>query len=158
VFAAGLPNRANSDLFPVAPEVGALAPPIEIRDLANQPFSLAALHGSPVILNFWAAWCGPCITEMPMLEAAYAAYRRDGLRLIAVDAGEPVQTVLDWKAANHLTFDFLIDQSGAIAADYQVRGYPTTYFISRSGTITHITNGPLTQSELDAAIRSLLAP
>jgi cytochrome c biogenesis protein CcmG/thiol:disulfide interchange protein DsbE len=158
VLAAGLPERTNGSQSQIAPEVGALAPLIDSRDLAGQPFSLVSLRGQPVILNFWATWCGPCITEMPMLQAAYEVHRHDGLRLIAIDAGEPPQTVLDWKTAQHLTFEFLIDHDGKIASDYQLRGLPSTYFIAPDGQIVYIAYGPLTDHDLDTALSKLLAP
>ncbi len=156
VLAAGLPDRTGGSQTLVAPEIGAQAPPITASDLSGNPVSLTALRGTPVILNFWATWCGPCITEMPMIQSAYETYQQTGLRILAINANEPVNRVLAWKTDHRLTFDFLIDH-GQISDQYEVRGLPSTYFISRTGQITHITYGPLTASELDAAIHDLLA-
>lgn len=105
VLSAGLPDRSRANAIyvispqdtPVAPEVGAVAPPIEAADLNGRHISLAAQRGSPVVVNFWATWCGPCITEMPMIQTAYEQYRAQGLRVIGVNSNETPAEVMNWQ-------------------------------------------------------------
>jgi thiol-disulfide isomerase/thioredoxin len=164
VLAAGLPERGRSNAIlpigpretPVAPEVGALAPPIEIQSLNGTHFSLAALRGNPIIVNFWATWCGPCIVETPMLQAVYEKFRSDGLRIIGIDVRESPAEVMDWQAKFGITYDLVIDRDGRLNNLYQVRGLPTTYFIERDGVIRDIVRGPLDGSGLESRVRDLL--
>ena len=163
VVSAGLPDRSRANAVydnpqdtPVAPEVGAAAPPFETTDLSGKPVSLAALRGSPIVVNFWATWCGPCITEMPMIQQAYEQYQLQGLRVIGVDANETPAEVKRWQMRFGLTYDLVMDQDSRIANAYRVRGLPSTYFIGRDGVIRQIAYGPLTETAFQAAIADLL--
>jgi thiol-disulfide isomerase/thioredoxin len=167
IVAAGLPDRAEANRFTllggaaetdgaiVAAEVGAVPPPFTTRLIDGRPFDLRSLKGSAVILNFWATWCGPCITEMPALQAAYEKYEGDGLRVIGIDAGEVVDEVIAWKVRQHLTFDIAIDD-GTLMGWYRVRGLPSSYLIGRDGKIKQIIFGQL-PSKLDPLISDILA-
>lgn len=164
VLTAGLPDRARVNAVfqvrpgetPIAPEVGALAPPIEGQDVRGQRFSLAALRGSPVVINFWATWCGPCVAEMPALQAAYEAHRADRLHIVGIDLDEPAADVLNWLEHFGLTHEIVIDRSGRLSALYLVRGLPSTYFVGRDGIIREIAYGPLSDRQIKAAIQGLL--
>jgi len=155
VWTAGLPDpaRVNAVLpiqpgqTPVAPEVGAIAPGFDKPDVSGQRLSLVGLRGVPVLLNFWATWCGPCVTETPLLQAAYEANQADGLRVIGIDANEPLADVLVWQTRFRVSYDLLIDD-GLIAALYRIRGLPSSYFIGRDGVIRYIVFGPLSETEL----------
>src|SRR5690349_19241673 len=124
VLSAGLPDRAQANAqnlsvpgaLPVAPEIGALAPPLEAVNMANQQVSLAALRGHPVIVNLWATWCGPCVAETPLLQAAYAAHHSGGLRIIGVDAQESLADLAAWKARFGVTYDLVTDTTGQLNA------------------------------------------
>ena len=163
VWTAGLPDRATvnasvlsgADNQPVAPELGALAPPFKLSTTSGAAISLSDLHGTPIVLNFWATWCGPCLAETPMIQAAYDAHHAAGLLVIAVDSSEPLQDVLAWKSRFALTYDIVID-NGSLADLYQLRGLPTTFFIGRDGVIQQIVYGSLTDQSLDSAISVLM--
>lgn len=158
VLHAGLPARAafTGQLLPgglvAAPEIGALAPPIEGTTPDGQTRRLADWRGRPVIVNFWATWCGPCRAEMPQFQALYDRYQSRGLHILAINLGETAAAVQNWTRALGLTFDIVLDPDGETAARYQLRGQPSTYIISPTGTITHIFYGPATFEILQAAI------
>lgn len=158
---AGLPERAlyTGVLIEIgqviAPEVGALAPPFAAATL-NGRLNLGDLRGAPLILNFWATWCEPCLVEMPYLQSIYEQYRSRGLRLVAVNLGEVRATVAAWVQQNRLTFDIAFDPNGAIATAYRLRGQPSTFVIAPTGDITHIFYGPVVGGQLEAAIAPFL--
>lgn len=165
LIAAGLPDRAvvnavypiQVGALPVAPETGALAVPLSTIDVSSaQPLSLAAWRGSPILVNFWATWCVPCEAETPLLQAAYARYQPDGLKIIGLDVGETPDAVLAWRARRGVTYNVAIDGNGRLMSLYRVRGLPTTFFIGRDGVIQQIQYGPLNAAGLDSAISSLL--
>jgi thiol-disulfide isomerase/thioredoxin len=157
---AGLPERAQftgqviPGQLPVAPEIAAVAPSFEIPSLANGSLRLSDLRGNPLVINFWATWCEPCRVEMPTLQKVYESYQNQGLRILAVNLGEPANAVSNWVQTLGLTFDVLLDQDGHTAALYHLRGQPSTYIVSPDGIIVQIFYGPVDETSL----RNTLAP
>jgi thiol-disulfide isomerase/thioredoxin len=162
VTSTGLPPRSGVFLVPgqtpIAPDVGALAPPIMAFDLLNRRFSLWELRGSPVILNFWATWCAPCVIEMPRLQAAHERFRGQDLRVVGINVNDPPADVLTWTRQAGIRYDLLIDHDGRLSYLYQVRTLPLTVFIGRDGLVREVVRGEVSQAALDAAITRLLTP
>ncbi|MFW5691267.1 MAG: TlpA family protein disulfide reductase [Chloroflexota bacterium] len=161
---AGLPQRADFTGYrlagavrPVAPEPDALAPPFTLDALNGEPVTLWDLRGQPVVVNFWATWCAPCLAEMPELQALYDAHAADGLRVLAVNLGEPADAVRAWADALGLRFDMLLDPSAATAQRYYLRGYPSTFIVSPGGVIVRVFHGPVRMADLQAALTPYLA-
>lgn len=163
IYAAGLPLRldyasylAYSDGLLAAPEIGARAPLFNLPRLAGPNLELAELNGSPVVINFWATWCAPCREEMPALQQIHEDYYEAGLRVLGINAGETASVVQRWRDAFNLEFDLLLDTNQVTAAHYRLRGYPTTYVVSPEGVITHVFHGPVSASNLRAALAPFL--
>lgn len=163
IATAGLPERAAftgqilADDLLVAPEINAIAPPFTAPTLSGQSLNLLELRGTPVIINFWATWCEPCGVEMPALQTIYDQYRERGFRLVAINLGETPAAVRHWAQKLGLTFDLVLDKRGDIAAQYHLRGQPSTYILSPAGTITHIFYGPVTVATLQTALDAYFA-
>jgi thiol-disulfide isomerase/thioredoxin len=107
---------------------------------------LSALRGHPVVVNFWATWCVPCKTEMPLLEAV--AQETDAAFLV-VDLEEDapaVRAFLDHLAVTHLSP--LLDTDGAVFRRWGVISLPTTFFVDRDGTVRAVEIGPLTRERV----------
>ena len=151
------PTDNNSPVLdPILP--GSLAPDFKLVDaVTNQPVTLSEFYGKPVILNFWATWCGPCKVEMPHLQDAHTSYSKSDLIILAINYGEDPKTVLSFASDLGLTFRTLLDETAAIQSQYQVRGYPTTVFVNPDGTISHTHIGMLESSMLIQQIDKLLA-
>jgi peroxiredoxin len=141
-----------------APQAGEPAPPFLLTDLQGKEIGLAQYRGQPVMLNFWATWCAPCIVEMPELQAAYAAHGEDGLVILGLNRDEEQAIVSDF-LANDLTisidFPILLDEHAAVADSYGVLNMPTTYFIDREGNVSAVHRGPLTQKQIEAYLADL---
>ncbi len=153
-------NRVPADTVAAqqlpAPAVGHPAPLFETALLSGERFSLAAQRGTPVVLNFWATWCGPCRNEMPALERAAQRYAGH-VDFVGVDEGEDAPTIQAFVDELGLTFPIALDQKQAIGADlYNVNGLPTTYFVDAEGTIRRIWMGEMNSIILEEGIAEIL--
>jgi peroxiredoxin len=124
-----------------APNVGKHAPDFVLPGLDGVKIKLSDLRGKPVVVNFWATWCGYCIVEMPLLQQAYDANKDKGLVILAVNDGETSARAEEFIQANGYTFTVLLDFYGDVVPFYKVRGLPTTFFIDKEGVIRDIRVG-----------------
>jgi peroxiredoxin len=138
-----------------APVVGATAPSFALATLDGQRVDLRALRGTPLVLNFWATWCEPCRTEMPLLQSRYEAGRSAGLRILAINFDEPEPQVRSFVDELGLTFDILLDPGAYVQDLYRVRGYPTTFFVDARGVIRGHKVGAMEASELEAFLADI---
>lgn len=138
-------------------KVGDAAPDFSLQDLNGETVKLSQFRGRPILINFWATWCGPCRLEMPEIEAAYRAYREQGFIVLAVDVQEPPEDVRAFVDELGLSFVPLLDAAGAVFDLYQVRALPTSYFIDRQGRISAVHLGPMTGEQVRGYVEGLLA-
>lgn len=115
--------------------IGNLAPDFKLKSLEGQAFSLGSVQGKPVLLNFWATWCGPCRFEMPLLQDIYEEYSGKGVVLVAVDIGESASKVDKFMRSEGLSLPVLLDTKSEVAAKYNIVAIPTTFFIDKDGII-----------------------
>ncbi|MBX6353622.1 MAG: TlpA family protein disulfide reductase [Thermoflavifilum sp.] len=120
--------------------------------------SLSALRGKPVVLNFWASWCGPCNEEQPLLNQAATQYGGQ-VQFIGVNVtvGDNVSHVQAFIRQHSVTYPVLLDPRGTVSTLYQVSALPTTLFIDSSGRIVDRVTGALTQTALDQEMKRLTA-
>ena len=144
------------DAGPRGASIGSQAPEFAVADLDGNPIRLADLRGRPVIVNFWASWCGPCVDEFPLLDAAAARHRADGLALVGIvfrDNSEAARAFMqrmgaEWPAA--------MDPGEEIAERYGIYGPPETFFIGPDGVVAARQIGPLTGADLERHLNSIL--
>ena len=114
---------------------GATLPAFQFFTADNQARTLADYRGRGVVLNLWATWCGPCVAELPTLDALAAAVAADDIVVLPLssDAGgaASVRAFFDGHDIDHLPV--LLDPGGAITQAWQVPGIPTTVIFDRSG-------------------------
>ena len=137
---------------------GQLAPAFRVPDPDGNTISLQDYQGRPVIINFWATWCGPCRQEMVVLQAAYEAHKAAGLTILAVseDQQDRIETVRAYWAALGLTFLLLLDPDGSVAVLYGVLFLPSTVFVHPSGAVVAVHFGPLTQTQIEQHLKAIL--
>jgi cytochrome c biogenesis protein CcmG, thiol:disulfide interchange protein DsbE len=137
-----------------APKVGAAAPAFTLQRLGGDGrVDLASLRGRPVVINFWASWCGPCKGEAKVLESAWTAYRGKGVAFLGVDYHDVTSDAEHFVAAHALTFPMLEDGSGSITeSKYGVTQVPETFVLDRAGKIVVHVPGPVTTESLRAAL------
>jgi len=114
-----------------------LAPDFQLQGIDEQTVSLSSLRGRPVMLNFWATWCGPCRAEMPFIQAVFEGeeWTQQGLVILAINVGETSSKAKKFMEDNGLSFHVLLDTDTSVAKDYNIRGIPTTFFIDKNGII-----------------------
>ena len=98
--------------------------------------ALEGYRGRFIMLYFWATWCPFCTREMPStIETIHREFRDQGLVVLAINLGEPRAVVAPWVEQRHLTFPILLDEGGAVAGAYRVRGTPTVVLVDRQGRL-----------------------
>ena len=138
---------------PTAVKVGDLAPEIDLPSLNGDQITLSKLQGHPVLVNFWATWCGPCRQEFPTFVRKYKQYQDQGLVIVAVNTGDPNSDdgVLTFARNTLVNFPIVRDLDERLARMYNVRGLPTSIFIDRKGIVRDIVvGGPMEDATIDS--------
>lgn len=140
------------------PNVGDVAPDFTLKNPKGEKISLSDFKGQPVLINFWATWCGPCRIEMPIIEDMYQKYQDEGFVVLAVDVEESITVVRSFVDSMGLTFPILLDYRGEIAnGRYRIRAFPTSYFVGRDGKVTAAHRGMMTEQIMQRYMDQVLA-
>ena len=136
-----------------------LAPDFEMVDRDGNRIKLSDMRGKPVVLNFWASWCGPCKSEMPDFEEAYKEYGDDiTFMIVNLTDGknETVDTAQAFIDSQGYTFPVYFDTDSNGAAAYGVSSIPVTYFIDAQGYLVAYGRGALNGETLKSGIDMLI--
>ncbi len=131
-FAATLPLRQNT-------------PPMSttILDKDGKPLSLNVFRGTPILVNFWATWCPPCVAELPALDRASDTLAGDvKILLISVDRGGSKKALPFLQEHSIGRPHFAFDANGALSREMGVRGLPTTFLVTASQQHCWVYEGP----------------
>ena len=144
---------------PAPPKVGGPAPAFSLGRLdGSGKRDLASLRGHPVVLNFWASWCGPCKREAPALEQLWHRYRGKGVVFVGVDSNDAASDARRFLRAHGITYPTVHDARGLVAANrYNVGDLPVTYFIDKQGRLVDSpVLGPVSEKQFADAFRRRL--
>lgn len=135
------------------------APDFTVYDIDGNSHKLSDFRGKPVILNFWATWCGYCQVEMPDFEEKFKQYGQDVhfIMLNVTDgAQETVETASSFIAEQGYTFPVYYDTDLTATSAYNTSGLPVTYFIDAEGNFVAWQQGMMTAETLQIGIDMLL--
>ncbi len=156
-------NQTTGGAPPPSPKEGFSAPTFSLETLnaekSTTKVSLTDYRGQVVMINFWATWCTPCREEMPAIQSVYEDYQGQGLVVLAVNTTyqDNEYDVKGFVAEYNLSFSILLDRSGDVSQQYQLRGLPSTYFIDRRGVIqTVIVGGPMKDTTIRSIVEAML--
>ena len=156
----GLVTQSTADTDPeeTAAEANA-APDFTVYDAEGNAYRLSDFRGKPVVLNFWASWCGPCKSEMPDFEEACKEYGEE-IHFVMVNltdgSQETVKTASAFIASQGYTFPVYYDTDMDAAITYGIYAVPVTYFIDANGSVVTYAQGALSASNLQKGIDLLL--
>ena len=130
----------GKDVHPV--REGDPAPEITLQTTDGETMSLSSLRGTPVMVNFWATWCGPCRIEMPLFINAHDSHG-DDLVVLGVNSQEDPETVTRYVDAMGISFPVILDRDGQTSLVYRVRALPTTFFVDADGIVVRAHRGAI---------------
>jgi len=141
---------------PTPTKVGNVAPDFTLVDLDGTEVRLSDLRGRPVIVNFWASWCGPCVEEFPLLRAAADEHADDGLVVLGIVYQDRSESARAFMANHGGTWQALMDPGETVARAYNIFAPPETYFVGRDGRIAARHIGQFTAASLEDAVAAIM--
>ncbi len=114
---------------------GDLAPDLKLKALDSRQYSLSDFRGKVVLLNFWASWCGPCVSEMPALQRLHDQLKDQGFSVVAVGIDDEESALLEFQQKFGLSFPVLVDSDGTSKSSYKTSGVPESFIIDASGKL-----------------------
>lgn len=138
-------------------EVGQEAPKFSAPLLGGDgDFALADVRGQPVVLNFWASWCGPCKEEAPMLKRAERLYGEQ-VAIVGVNTRDSESRALAFVEAYEIgELTHVVDEGQRLYDDYGLTGQPETFFLDGEGRLIEHVQGPLTDDTLFSVLDVLV--
>ena len=130
-----------------------------LHDYDDKPFAFESLRGKPLIVNFWARWCGPCKKEIPELAAAHDKYAQKGLVVVGIALDDKVEATKDFARAYEMRYTGLLAKEGGPALMQAVGNpkavVPYTLVIDRKGNVVSTRLGAMSHAEIEAAAKQV---
>lgn len=125
-----------------------------LRGMPEGSFDLAALEGTPAVVNFWASWCVPCLFEAPVLEEAWPGLRRDGVLLVGVSTQDTPHAAGRFLDYFHSTYPNLVDDDDVAVGPWSLGRLPQTFFVTADGEIAARVTGSISPGLIEQGARA----
>lgn len=149
--------ESNADVGPASPVLppGEAAPDFSLPDRSGRLYSLANFRGRPLLIDFWATWCGPCRQTMPEVQRLHREYGRE-LQVVGINIEGNTPDVLSYLDEGGYTFPVLFDSGNwdsIVATSYGVSSIPRTFLIDRNSRVLYAGHPQgLTEEQIRSAI------
>lgn len=140
-----------------APRIGFKAPSFALNGLDEKKYTLPLAERKPMVINFWASWCGPCQEETPEFVRLYQKYHGK-IEVYGVNGtgSDSIDHVNKFVGDFHVPYPVLLDLDNKVSDRYEVIGFPTTYFVDRNGVIVDKVVGMVDSATLESKIQQLV--
>jgi thiol-disulfide isomerase/thioredoxin len=157
----GSPNSAEDDAAADAKAAGKAAPlDFTLKDMNGVDVKLASFKGKPIIVNFWATWCGPCRAEIPSLVELQTQYGAEGkdVVILGISVDDPIEKLKPYAAQMKMNYPVLVGNGRDDVQDAfgPLWGIPVTVFIDREGRIAKKHSGIASKEQFEQEIKALL--
>jgi cytochrome c biogenesis protein CcmG/thiol:disulfide interchange protein DsbE len=138
-----------------SPLEGQMAPDFSLEVIAGgdtgNRIKLSALAGKPVVLDFWASWCGPCKQQMPIVDAVARKHAAD-VTFVGVNTSDSREDAEQYLRSKELAYTMVYDDGSRVGTSYGVRGIPTMVVIGKSGKVSAVRARVVRADELEKLI------
>jgi thiol-disulfide isomerase/thioredoxin len=174
-----LASAAHAELVPVAPGdvpqsqtslVGKPAPDFVLEDLSGRAVALSSFKGKPLLINFWATWCGPCKIETPWLVELQNEYASKGFEVVGISTeGEDLQpgdkeglarqkvAIARFVKEEHMQYPVLVNGDSLATAYGGLDAMPTSVYVDRNGKVVAMQLGISSKEDMQADVEKALA-
>ena len=128
--------------------------------LTGKDVSITSFRGHPVVLIFWASWCGPCHDEQPALNTAYATWKSRGVAFLGIDLRDTTTPALAFQSEFKVPYPSIADTNATLAVNYRIPSAPALVFLNSKGTVGDVVLGALgtmTPADFNAEVAKLLS-
>lgn len=149
---AEAPDEANGE------PAGEPAPDLSLVDFDGEPVRLADYTGQPLVVNFFASWCPPCVAEMRDALGPVHEELGDEVAFLGVAMQDTPEAALEVVEETGVTYDLARDPDGQLFAAFTLGGMPSTVYVDADGQVVDRHTGSLTRSQLESQIEENLSP
>ncbi|MBE6682356.1 MAG: TlpA family protein disulfide reductase [Ruminococcaceae bacterium] len=130
-------------------------PDVEFYDADGNAVMLSSFFDKPLVLNFWATWCGPCKSEMPGFNSLYEEYK-DRVNFVFLNVSDDENSVAEFLDENGYSFPPYFDKTQVASYTYGASSIPLTFVMYKGGEIYGYQRGVLSEVALEEALKNVL--
>ena len=159
VFGLKMARHSSTGMATGNAQMNGIAPDFTLQSLDGKTVRLSDFRGKPVVLNFWATWCGPCKIEMPWFVDLQKQYGPAGLQFLGVAMDDAsTKDIAEFAESMKVNYPILIGKESVGDAYGGVQFLPETFYIDRNGKVVDKAFGLKGRGEIEDAIKKILAP